>query len=326
MKTVLRTACLLSALLSCILLLSLVSCASTKNEESANHSTSYTESTTVADTMEGVSSSSISDITSDPSWSISHPITYGHSRNVELEYATFFLRSSYAQNSQLWTMIAIQSRPRLPKTESFTVPSSIDGVGFTPYIAPNPHMGLYLVDHLIFAEGIEAIDLSQAEIRQADNITKITLPSTLHTLIGYPLEKDTLLSFATILIMNNTFPSKAFPNLQEFSVDEDNPIFDDADGILYQNHHLLCIPQAYSTPDGTVTIRDGTIDLYKGAVTDCRNIRRLIVPDSVIDLQIDSITATVEHPLTVVCSRGSAAAEYVEWFGEMYHLTVEYTD
>lgn len=128
------------------------------------------------------------------------------------------------------------------------------------------------------------------------------------------------------MIMNNTFPSSEFSALQYIHVAQGNPLFESVDGILYQNNHLVCIPQDYHATNGTVTVRDGTQDIHVGAIYNCRKVTRLVIPDSVIDLHIDSIIATAEHPLTIVCSRNSVAAEYVENFGSLYHLTAEYTD
>jgi hypothetical protein len=85
----------------------------------------------------------------------------------------------------------------------------------------------------------------------------------------------------------------------------------------------------YSTgnwTDGTYAVPDDTQAMLSGAIYRPKHIERLIVPDSLLYISPTAIIATADHPLTVVCSRDSAAAAYVEKYGEMYHLTVEFTD
>lgn len=89
---------------------------------------------------------------------------------------------------------------------------------------------------------------------------------------------------------------------------------------------LICLPQSHPAADGSYTVPDGTEAVLSGAVYHPKYIDTLILPDSLLYISPTGIIATAEHPLTVVCSRGSAAAVYVETFGEQYHLTVEYAD
>ena len=122
--------------------------------------------------------------------------------------------------------------------------------------------------------------------------------------------------------------------LKTIDVCEENLHFESVDGLLYEKDssqgiikfRLKAVPQNYSTDDQIIVLPDNTNEIASGAVYRCRNIKKLAVPDSVIKIDNRAIIATAEHPLTVVCSRGSAAAAYVEEFGEQYHLTVEYTD
>ena len=264
---------------------------------------------------------------------------YGTVRHVELEdYTRLTLRANtaFGEDSRLWTLYEAVAITMPSTIEEFTIPSYLEGVGNIPYVIAH-NISLSHFKHLIFDAGIEAADFSVTS-SPIGYIQEITLPATLHTLIGYPFEwsnarqesyffeENHHLDFTSPLITNNTFPSEKFPELQKIHVDENNPLFDSEDGILYQNNHLICIPQDYQSENGIVTIREGTVDLYMGAVVKCRNIKQLVIPDSVLDLNVRAIVATAEHPLTVVCSRGSAAAKDVEQFGAQYHLTVEYTD
>lgn len=135
--------------------------------------------------------------------------------------------------------------------------------------------------------------------------------------------------------------------LTRIEIAEGNTDYYDDNGVLYikddeglQNDHILyhpdltelpknglkCLPQSYPTSDGTYTVRDGTEAIFSGAVYHPKFVERLLLPDSLLYISPTALIATAEHPLTVVCSRGSAAAAYVEKFGSQYHLTVEYTD
>jgi hypothetical protein len=89
---------------------------------------------------------------------------------------------------------------------------------------------------------------------------------------------------------------------------------------------MVCFPQSHPATDGTYAVPDDTQAMLSGAIYRPKHIERLIVPDSLLYISPTAIIATADHPLTVVCSRDSAAAAYVEKYGEMYHLTVEFTD
>ena len=135
--------------------------------------------------------------------------------------------------------------------------------------------------------------------------------------------------------------------LTRIEIAEGNTHYYDDNGVLYikdgedlRNDHILyhpdltelpqngmkCLPQSYQTSDGTYTVRDGTEAIFSGAVYHPKFVEQLILPDSLLYISPTAIIATPEHPLTVVCSRSSTAAVYVEKFGTQYHLTVEYTD
>lgn len=92
------------------------------------------------------------------------------------------------------------------------------------------------------------------------------------------------------------------------------------------DEYLYCIPQNYFSETGTYVIPEQTKYINHNAVYHCRNIKTLVIPDSVIFLCEDAIIATAEYPLTVVCSRGSAAEKYVTRFGDMYHLILQVTE
>ena len=66
--------------------------------------------------------------------------------------------------------------------------------------------------------------------------------------------------------------------------------------------------------------------MLSGAFYHPKHVSTLILPDSLVYLTPTAIIATAEHPIKIVCSRESAAAKYVESYGERYHLTVEYTN
>lgn len=130
-------------------------------------------------------------------------------------------------------------------------------------------------------------------------------------------------------------------------VAEGNKALYDVNGVLYGNNnwdheyvhmlydpdlkemptvHMICLPRSYPSADGTYTVKDGTQYIHSGAIYCPKTVDRLVLPDSLLYLSPTAIIATAERPLTVVCSRGSVAAAYVEQFGTMYHLTAEYTD
>ena len=135
--------------------------------------------------------------------------------------------------------------------------------------------------------------------------------------------------------------------LTHIEIAEGNARYYDDNGVLYikndsglQSEHiiyhpaltdlpktgLICLPQSHPAVDGSYTVPDGTEAVLSGAVYHPKYIDTLILPDSLLYISPTAIIATAEHPLTVVCSHGSAAAAYVETFGEQYHLTVEYAD
>ena len=104
------------------------------------------------------------------------------------------------------------------------------------------------------------------------------------------------------------------------------------DGMLYTMRSLgsnsqsvlVCLPQNYQSEDGTVTLPERTAIIQTHAIYQCRNIDRLVIPAIVGKIDPEGIVATAECPLTVVCAKGSAADEYVQLYGEQFHLTAEY--
>jgi hypothetical protein len=186
---------------------------------------------------------------------------------VELEdYTRLTLRANtaFGEDSRLWTLYEAVAITMPSTIGEFTIPSYLEGVGNIPYVIAH-NISLSHFKHLIFDAGIEAVDFSVTS-SPIGYIQEITLPATLHTLIGYPFEwsnarqesyffeENHHLDFTSPLITNNTFPSEKFPELQKIHVDENNPLFDSEDGILYQNNHLICIPQDYQSENGIVTI------------------------------------------------------------------------
>ena len=157
-------------------------------------------------------------------------------------------------------------------------------------------------------------------------IEVLELPSTMDTISDGNSNRDFHETFSPELKM-----------LKEIHVAQGNEYFISENGILYQinpnynlgitfKKRLTAIPQNYENDNQTVNISDGTDRIVFNAIYRCRNIQKVILPDSVVTIDDGAIIATAEHPLTVVCSRDSAAAAYVEEFGEQYHLTVEYID
>lgn len=260
---------------------------------------------------------------------------YGITEHLKLNGVSYSIRSNdpveirtqETLTRSIWTVWRIQVDSML---NELIIPFELEQYGNILYVATHD-LHFNHVKKITFSEGIEGIDMSESTI-YADNVEEIYLPSTLTALVGANLplvpgyNDFSIIDNATSMIMHNTFPSWEFPALQQIHVAPNNPLFDDEDGILYQWQHLVCIPQDYQVENSTVIIREGTADIRHKAIYQCRNIKRLIVPDSVVDLHYHAIIATAEHPLTVVCSRDSAAAAYVEEFGEQYHLTVEYAD
>ena len=135
--------------------------------------------------------------------------------------------------------------------------------------------------------------------------------------------------------------------LTHIEIAEGNPSYYDVDGVLftkagwrdYEFHlfyasvfteHptavLVCFPQSHPTADGSYTVPDGTQAMLSGAFYHPKHVSTLILPDSLVYLTPTAIIATADHPIKIVCSRESAAAKYVESYGERYHLTVEYTN
>lgn len=323
----------------CALAICLCACAQTAKNGEADTSTTASSHDRISSDEITVSpaeeTSTVSETTQAPLVVSGTYDPFGITEVLELDGVTYDIRSNDFAKSGIWTIDGIRS---FPSPEELTIPHTLEGYGKVLYVALSSGLMRFPnTQKVIFSEGIEGIDLCNQNNMQTDAVQDIYLPSTLSTLIGY--ERPTLLMpsvgvesrvdlflSTTPMIMNNTFPSVEFPALQRIHVAQDNPLFDDEDGILYQKHHLVCIPQDYPADGGTVTIREGTLDIHYRAVYQCRNVNRLVIPDSVVDLHYEAIIATAEHPLTIVCSRDSIAAEYVEKYGRSYHLTAEYTD
>ena len=167
--------------------------------------------------------------------------------------------------------------------------------------------------------------LCESTSDKLSSIEVLELPSTLKYIVG---NRNGSTDFY------NTFPLELYM-LEEIHVESENEYLYAEDGVLYQiqprfiyeeEQLLVVIPQNYSCEEQVVYIREGTGEIMNGAIYHCRNIQKILIPDSVVKIGDHAIIATAEHPLTVVCSRDSAAAAYVEKYGEMYHLTVEFTD
>ena len=163
---------------------------------------------------------------------------------------------------------------------------------------------------LSFAEGIKVLN-TNAGIINAGSLEEIHLPASLDNIYFDDLP----------------FP---FPSLRAIHVAESSSSqvvsFRSHNGILYQRNQLVCVPQNHQTESGELVILESTHQLNRVSIYHCRNLQKVVIPDSVTTIKRRAIVATAEHPLTVVCSRGSAAAAYVEKYGKLYHLTVEYTD
>jgi hypothetical protein len=219
--------------------------------------------------------------------------------------------------------------------EHITIKSVLDG-----YYSAWPTTGkvhlLLLSDNIVIpnaktltiSNGFQYISFEEAS-EGLSCIEILELPNTVHYLKGNHHSKT----------VNDNF-SGSFPlelgMLKEIHVASDSEYFNSISGVLYEikprNIHdsymqrLAVIPQNYSTDSQTFCLANGTDEIATGAIYHCRNIQKVVIPDSVVKIGDHAIIATAEHPLTVVCSRGSAAAAYVAEFGEQYHLTVEYTD
>lgn len=127
---------------------------------------------------------------------------------------------------------------------------------------------------------------------------------------------------------------KEMTALKTIEVAEENETFRGEAGILYRlsdmiggervpsRWALFCVPQNYQAE--TVTVAEGTKYMHYHAVYHCRNVTTLTVPDSVTLIDEEAIVATSAHPLTVVCSRGSAAEAYVLAHAEEYYLKIAY--
>ena len=206
--------------------------------------------------------------------------------------------------------------------EHIVVPAFIDDYGTIEEIdltrtSQIPNAKIFSV-----SEGIRSIrfDIGTSSL---SNIEILEIPSTLESLTGNYDNSEFRLAFPLELTM-----------LKAVHVEADEGHYIDEDGVLYKIQHkideedrlLIVIPQNFSCEDQMVRLREDTVTIMNGAIYHCRNLKKVIIPDTVKKIEDHAIIATAEHPLTVVCSRNSVAAEYVERFGQMHHLTIEYTD
>lgn len=152
-------------------------------------------------------------------------------------------------------------------------------------------------------------------------------------------------------------PLTALPSLKEVHVAQGNETFWVEDGMLYSDRfarmapnmgaepikQLIGVPGQF-TPSTTANVMKYTVDengnqkpagwthvrqleisegtdyIHSGAVYRPMTYSRIKIPDSVTRIAPAAIVGSEANPLTVVCSRGSAAEAYVKQFGKQYHL------
>jgi hypothetical protein len=92
------------------------------------------------------------------------------------------------------------------------------------------------------------------------------------------------------------------PSLMAIDVDPANPTYRSIDGVLYQGDHLIRCPQ---TREGEFRIADGTAVVAHGAFTYCRDLTRVTIPSTVLDLprtafgecpRLSAISVTSDNP------------------------------
>ncbi|MBO5969476.1 MAG: hypothetical protein J6S14_13365, partial [Clostridia bacterium] len=141
------------------------------------------------------------------------------------------------------------------------------------------------------------------------------------------------------------YAERVFPlsakQLKEIRVTQGNPNYWDENGILfasqhlngyigtrtYPTHQLIKLPsQHMGNGDGTYRIPDGTDYIHSTAIYQCANLHTVYIPDSVTLIAPAAIIATAENPLTLICTAGSAAEDYVRQFGSKYHLILQFAE
>lgn len=162
--------------------------------------------------------------------------------------------------------------------------------------------------------------LEYASINGAVTITEITDDTMVELVIpesieGWPVTTLGDHAFADSSLVRITIPASVVVigdytfescwDLTDILVDDNNPVFADIDGVLFDKalFTLIRFPEArtgeYAIPDGTRTIGDGAfVDCWlsgiqfpntltaigDGAFYDCTSLTSLIIPDSVIEI------------------------------------------